>query len=270
MTPSPLNDLFICIKGAGEMASGVAWRLHRSNFRRLLMLETETPLAVRRRVSFCEAVSLGETQVEGTTAVRTAGDEDLNTAWRAGHIPVLIDPRWRSIDRLKPDVLVDAIIAKRNLGTRSTDAPLVIGLGPGFTAGLDVHRAVETNRGHHLGRLLASGSPEPDTGIPGVIAGFGIERIVRAPVTGRFTAHKRIGETVRAGEAVGEVDGVKATVRIGGVLRGIIRSGVAVDQGLKLGDVDPRGDAAHCHTLSDKARAIGGAVLEAILERFNV
>lgn len=264
-----LSDLVICIKGAGEMASGVAWRLHRSHFRRIVMLETSAPMAVRRTVSFCEAAIQGDMTVEGVTAVRADGAGDARQAWRSGWIAVVADPEWRSIAPLQPDVLVDAVVAKRNLGTRIDDADLVIGLGPGFTAGEDVHRVVETNRGHNLGRVIASGWAEPNTGVPGVIGGYGPERVLKAPADGAFTASRRIGEMVRPGDRVGDVAGVPVSAAVAGVLRGLIRSGATVTKGRKVGDVDPRGRVEYCHTISDKARAVAGGVLEAILERFN-
>ena len=269
MNSKCLTELVICIKGAGELASGVAWRLHRSHFRRIVMLETPQPMAVRRTVSFCEAVILGEIRVEGVTAIRADGVEEARQAWRAGRIAVIADPEWRFMALLQPDVLVDAVVAKRNLGTRIGDANLVIGLGPGFAAGKDAHRVVETNRGHNLGRVIASGRAEPNTGIPGVIGGYGAERVLKAPADGAFTACRRIGEMVQPEDRVGDVAGVPVSAAIAGVLRGLIRSGATVGKGRKVGDVDPRGRAEHCHTISDKARAVAGGVLEAILERFN-
>ncbi len=269
MTRPSLPDLLICIKGAGEMATGIACRLYRCHLRRIVLLETAEPLAVRRRVAMCEALFHGEKTVEGVPAVRASGITDVEDAWRAGRVPLLVDPEWRSIPLLRPDVLVDAIIAKRNPGTHITDAALVIGLGPGFTAGADVHRVVETNRGHHLGRVIVSGCAEPNTGVPGLIGGYRAERVLKAPATGRFTALCRIGDRVRAGDRIGDVAGEPVIAAIDGILRGVIRDGTTVPTGLKLGDIDPRGSPDHCHTVSDKARALAGGVLEAILERFN-
>lgn len=161
--------------------------------------------------------------------------------------------------------MVDAIMAKRNTGARITDAPLVIGLGPGFTAGVDVHAVVETNRGHDLGRVILNGGAEPDTGAPGLIAGYGRERLIRAPADGVFEAGAAIGSLVRAGETLGAVGGCPVTAPIGGALRGLIRDGMAVCRGQKMGDVDPRGRVEYCRTISDKALAIAGGVLEAVL-----
>lgn len=265
----PLKDLVICIKGAGEMATGVAWRLYSANFRHIFMLETAHPRAVRRRVSFCEAVHDGTATVEGVTAVRTDSPREVPRVWDAGRIPVLVDPAWEAIPVLTPHVTVDAIIAKRNLGTRLSEASLTIGLGPGFTAGEDVHAVVETNRGHHLGRVIRSGSAEPNTGVPGTIAGFSLERLLRAPCNGTFRPLLSIGDRVETGTLVGYVDEAEVRAAVGGVIRGLIRDGSRVPKGLKIGDVDPRGQTAFVPVISEKARSIGGGVLEAILAEYN-
>ncbi len=265
----PLGHLTILVRGAGEMATGIAWRLYRSGFRKLLMTEIAQPLAVRRSVCFSEAVWAGEHAVEGITARRIDALVKAETAWQDAAIPVLVDADCRTAPILKPDVLVDAILAKRNLGTHIDDAPLVIGLGPGFRAGFDVHCVVETNRGHHLGRVLTEGSAAPDTGIPGEIGGHTVRRVLRAPTGGLFAARLAIGETVIEGDLVGDVAGQAVHAILAGVLRGLIRSGTQVTSGLKIGDIDPRGDPSYCLTISEKARAIAGAVLEAILMKYN-
>lgn len=267
---NPIRGLRVVLRGAGELASAAAWRLYRANIRRLVMLEVPAPLAVRRSVCFCEALHQGWQTVEGVQAVKAADVSGVERAWDTGQIPVLVDPEARLLPRLAPDVLVDATLAKRNLGTRLGDAPLVVGLGPGFSAGRDVHRVIETNRGHNLGRVIAAGAAEADTGIPATIAGYSRERVLRAPATGVFSTRRRIGERVRSGEAVGAVAGAAVTVHLDGILRGLIRPGTPVTAGLKLGDVDPRGEESYCHTISDKARAVAGGVLEAILGVFNV
>ncbi len=264
-----LKDLVILIRGAGEMATGVAVRLYRSNFRRILMLETASPLAVRRRVSFCEALYEGSVTVEGIEALKVAGEDELQAAWGSGRIAVRVDPTAESVRSCRPDVLIDAIIAKRNLKTAITDAALVIGLGPGFEAGRDCHVVIETNRGHALGRLIGSGSAEEDTGIPGSIGGHTTERVLRAPASGIFVSDRRIGDLLRAGEAVGRIGSSQVSAQIDGILGGLVRPGSTVTAGLKIGDVDPRGEAAYCDTVSEKARALGGAVLEAILAQYN-
>ena len=264
-----LNNLIIGIKGAGEMASGVACRLFNSNFRHIFMMEIENPMAVRRKVSFCESVHEGSVMVEGITAVKVGSSADFARAWDNEQLPVVVDPSWESIRAVSPHIIIDAIIAKKNLGTGMDDAPLVIGLGPGFTAGDDVHTAIETNRGHNLGRLIFKGSPEANTGVPGTIAGFNIERVLRAPCEGVFKPAKEIGDMVKAEEIIGHVDKEAVSAQISGVLRGLIRPDFLVKSGLKIGDIAPRGIKEYCNTISEKARAIGGSVLEAILRQYN-
>jgi len=261
--------MVIVIKGAGEMASGVAWRLYMANFKKILMLETAHPVAVRRQVSFCEALHDQSQTVEGVKAKMAGGIEDIHMAWEQGAIAVAADPKWLLARLVRPQVAVDAILAKKNLGTRMTEAELVIGLGPGFTAGQDVHMVIETNRGHDLGRILTTGSAQANTGVPGAIAGYSRERVLRAPAAGHFQTTRSIGDLVKAGEVIGTVGGQKVTGRIDGVLRGLIRSETKVIQGLKIGDVDPRGQKQFCYTISEKARAIGGSVLEAVLRVYN-
>ncbi|MHB1399633.1 MAG: selenium-dependent molybdenum cofactor biosynthesis protein YqeB [Trichloromonadaceae bacterium] len=266
---TPLKDRLILIKGAGEMATGVACRLYRANFRRILMLEIPAPLAVRRRVSFSEAIPEGQMQVEGIVAVRVETDQDLLAAWAEGSVAVRVDPQGESVRRCRPDVLIDATLAKRNLGLKSADAPLVIALGPGFVAGQDCHIVIETNRGHDLGRLITCGAAAADTGVPGEISGFSKERVLRAPIAGLFSSARQIGDPVRRGEVIGSVAAAPVTATIDGFLRGLIRPETIVSAGLKIGDIDPRGEAGCCETISDKARALGGAVLEALLSSYN-
>ena len=264
----PISPI-VLIRSAGEMASGIAWRLYRGNVRRLCMVDLGDPLCVRRTVAFCPALEEGAASVEGVEAVAADSAATILSAWRSGRIAVVRTTDWSAIRGIAPDVVVDAIIAKRNLGTRIGDAPLVIGLGPGFAAGVDCHVVVETNRGHHLGRLIHQGSAEPDTGMPGDVAGYKAERVLRAPVSGVFRSDRAIGHRVAVGENVGQVGDAPVTAGVDGILRGLIRSGTTVNAGLKLGDVDPRCEPQHCHTVSDKARAIGGAVLEAVMHHCN-
>jgi xanthine dehydrogenase accessory factor len=264
-----MTDVIVGIKGAGEMASGIAWRLYQANIRRIFMMEIPKPLAVRREVSFCEALVRGKMAVEGVEAMRAENADGIHQAWKEEAIAVIADPEWASIGELEPDVVVDAILAKRNLGTSMKEAPLVIALGPGFTVGGDAHMVIETNRGHNLGRIILFGEAEPNTGVPGSIHGYTSERVLRAPSDGCFTAQRDIGDIVRRGDVVGDVDGNKVTAEIDGVIRGLIMSGIQMRKGLKLGDIDPRGDASYCNTISDKARSIGGAVLEAVLRVHN-
>ena len=254
----------VLIRGAGEMATGVAQRLYKSGFR-VCLIEKSTPLAVRRKVAYSEAVYDGFQTVEEVTAVRVDDPKQIASVWTSNKIPLLVDPENKTRNVFIPHVLVDAILAKKNLGTRVTDAPLVIGLGPGFCAPMDVHVVIETNRGHNLGRLISEGEAAANTGIPGVIGGYTAERVFRAPCDGIFKTGKEIGDTVSKGEIVARVDGESIEAKIGGVIRGLLRNGSEVTKGLKAGDIDPRGEKTYCFTISEKARAIGGSVLEAIL-----
>jgi xanthine dehydrogenase accessory factor len=264
-----LKDLVIVIKGGGEMASGLACRLFNANFRRLVMLETDRPLAVRRCVSFCEAVYDGAITVEAITARRSDAFSDISRIWDAGEVPVLVDPGWTAISDLAPHVVIDAIIAKKNLGTNMAEAPLVIGLGPGFSAGEDVHCVIETNRGHDLGRIIEKGPAQSDTGVPGTICGVSSERVLRAPCAGVFTAVCAIGDLVTRDQVLGHVAQMPLTAKIDGRVRGLIRNKTRVPVRCKIGDIDPRGATASYDTISEKARAVGGSVLEAILHRYN-
>jgi len=264
-----MKDLIVLIRGAGEMASGVAHRLYQSHFK-ICMVEISHPLAVRREVSFCEAIYEGEKEVEGVRAKFISTPQEIQSVWEEGKIPLLVDPDGKKTRNfLKPDALVDAIIAKKNLGTQMRDAPLVIGLGPGFTAGEDVHIVIETNRGQNLGKMILNGTAEPDTGIPGETGGFTVERVLRTMKKGIFHSHKSIGDRVSKGSVVAVVDDFPVIAKISGMVRGLIRDGVEVRRGMKVGDIDPRGKRELCFTVSDKARAIGGGVLEAILYWFN-
>lgn len=258
------EDCRVLIKGAGDLATGVAWRLWRTGFP-LAMTELAQPLAIRRSVAFAQAVYAGQVTVEGVTARRVASVQDVLQAWADGVIPVMVDGSAALIAGLKPRVVVDATMAKQNRGTSINDAPLVIGLGPGFTAGEDVHAVIETNRGHYLGRVLWSGTAQADTRTPGAIAGVESERVVRAPATGVFSAARQIGEQVRVGDTLGRVGSTLVLAQLDGVLRGLIHDGIQVEKGLKIGDIDPRGEVKHCFTISEKSLAIGGGVLEAIL-----
>ena len=255
--------MFVVIRGGGDIATGIALRLWRSGMA-VCLCEIPAPTAIRRTVCFSEAVRLGETEVEGITA-RRCGIEEVPDLLEQGIVPVLVDPAGESIPLLAPDVVVDAILAKRNLGTAMDMAPVVIGVGPGFTVGTDCHAAVETMRGHYLGRALYEGSPLENTAVPGLIGGYAGERVLRAPADGVFRAAREIGDQVRAGDVAGYVGDAPMVCTIGGVLRGILPDGTAVHKGMKSGDVDPRCEVSHCFCASDKALAVGGGVLEAIL-----
>ena len=252
------------IRGAGDLATGIALRLWRSGVQ-VVMTDLPRPTAIRRTVAFSEAIVHGETTVEDVTARFAVNAEQARALLSQGVIPVLADPDCDCREVLSPDALVDAILAKRNLGTRITDAPVVIGVGPGFTAGKDCHAVVETMRGHTLGRVIYRGSALPNTNIPGLIGGFAGERVLRAPADGEFRSAHRIGDLVKAGETAGYVAGEPMVCTIDGVLRGLIADGVPVRKGMKSGDVDPRGNVENCYTASDKALAVGGGVLEALL-----
>lgn len=318
------NNLLIICRGAGDLATGIIHRLHRAGHR-VIALETDYPAAIRRQVSFCEAVYDGSAAVEGVTArlvpaltdaennteIATEADaetdaeigteiytetysgvNDTPTAniasekWdssaieavlEAGEVPLLIDPTGESIELLKPDVVIDAIIAKRNLGTTIDMAPLVIGVGPGFTAGHDVHLVIESMRGHNLARIITDGMAQPNTGVPGNIAGFTSERVIHAPAAGYIHDVRKIGDIVQKGDEIARIypdkgsfdnelsEYVPVNATITGIIRGLIREGYYFKKGFKIADIDPReSELTNCFTISDKARSIAGSVLEAV------
>ncbi len=256
--------MLVLIRGAGDIATGIALRLYRSALR-VVMTDLPKPTAIRRTVCFSPAITHGETAVEGVRAVRAETAEAALALLAEGVVPVLPDPEMRCLPHLKPDALVDAILAKKNLGTHMTDAPIVIGVGPGFTAGEDCHAVVETMRGHTLGRVIYRGAALPNTNIPGFIGGYAGERVLRAPADGIFHQLREIGDEVKSGDVAGEVDGQPMCCTIDGVIRGLLPEGTPVFKGMKSGDVDPRCKPEYCTTASDKALAVGGGVLEAIL-----
>ena len=297
------NLLIIC-RGAGDLATGIIHRLHRAGHR-VIALETDYPAAIRRQVSFCEAVYDGSAAVEGVTArlVPALADAETDTEtylgindtpaahvasekWdrsaieavlEAGEVPLLIDPKGESIELLKPDVVVDAIIAKKNLGTTINMAPLVIGVGPGFTAGQDVHLVIESMRGHNLARIITDGMAQPNTGVPGNIAGFTSERVIHAPAAGYIHDVRKIGDIVQKGDEIARIypdkesydnalsEYVPVNATITGIIRGLIREGYYFREGFKIADIDPReSELTNCFTISDKARSIAGSVLEAV------
>ena len=306
------NNLLIICRGAGDLATGIIHRLHRAGHR-VIALETDYPAAIRRQVSFCEAVYDGSAAVEGVTARlipalnyaknSTEADAEIDTEtysglndtpaahnasekWdrsaieavlEAGEVPLLIDPKGESIELLKPDVVVDAIIAKKNLGTTINMAPLVIGVGPGFTAGNDVHLVIESMRGHNLARIITDGMAQPNTGVPGNIAGFTSERVIHAPAAGYIHDVRKIGDIVQKGDEIARIypdkksydnalsEYVPVNATITGIIRGLIREGYYFKKGFKIADIDPReSELTNCFTISDKARSIAGSVLEAV------
>ena len=250
------------IKGAGDLATGVALRLTRSGFA-VVMTDVARPTAVRRTVAFAEAVYEGRAVVEGVEGINVDDPGAIEAVLRQGAIPVVVDPEGVALREVRPSLLVDAIMAKRNLGTSISDAPAVVALGPGFRAGRDAHAVIETKRGHTLGRVITVGEALPDTGIPGQVGGHAEERLLRAPAAGVFRSDLQIGDRVAAGQIVGHVGDVPVCSRLDGVLRGLLHPGLDVTPGLKLGDVDPRAAREHCFTVSDKALAVAGGVLEA-------
>lgn len=272
------SDLII-VRGAGDLATGTINRLKKSGFR-LLVLEIDHPAAIRRQVALSEAVYSKSACVEGVEAVRVKDEKQMLDAWKNDKVPVMVDPTGESIASMQPKVVVDAILAKRNLGTNKNMAPLTIALGPGFIAGVDVDVVIETKRGHNLGRVIREGSAYPNTEIPGIIGGYGAERVIHAPADGILKNKSKIGDIVEKGQVIAVIEasdkenesavdikktGVTAT--IDGLLRGLIRDNYPVTKGFKIADIDPRKEElANCFTISDKARCIAGSVLEVICE----
>ncbi|MGD9559659.1 MAG: selenium-dependent molybdenum cofactor biosynthesis protein YqeB [Oscillospiraceae bacterium] len=253
----------IIIRGGGDLATGVVQKFVRAGAD-VLVLEAPNPLAVRRTVALCEAVYDGTARVEDLNAVRIKTPDEAEGCWQQGQVPVLVDPEGRCIPAFRPDAVVDAIIAKHNLGTHRGMAPITIGLGPGFEAGRDVDVVIETFRGHDLGRLIFKGGALPNTGTPGEIGGQSDLRVFHAPHAGAVHPIKSIGDVAQAGEAVLTVDATPVCTRFSGLIRGMLRGGTQVAKGTKIGDIDPRTDV-DVHTISDKARCIGGGALEAYL-----
>lgn len=257
--------MLVMIKGAGDIASGIAMRLWRAGIN-VVMTDLPRPSSIRRTVCFSEAVYRGETMIEEVRARRAENAADALRLLEENILPVIVDPKAESAKELHPDVIVDAILAKENLGTAITDAPGVVGVGPGFTAGVDCHAVVETMRGHTLGRVIWSGGAIPNTGVPGEIGGYTVERVMHSPCGGVFHALRQIGDTVEAGETVATVGGEPLYAKITGTLRGILPEGFEVPrEHFKSADVDPRCRLFHCFTVSDKALSVGGGVLEAVL-----
>ena len=258
----------VVVRGAGDISTGTIHRLFRAGFS-VLALEAERPSAIRRQVAFSEAVYDGSATVEGVTAVRIESVRQVAEVLADEKLPLLVDPSGKSIRELHPIAVVDAILAKKNTGTTIDMAELTIALGPGFEAGVDVRYVIETMRGHKLGRIITSGSALPNTGVPGMIGGFGAERVIHAPVDGAFRMLRDIGSTVAAGEVIGTIRSPEGETpvrtEIAGILRGVIRDGYPVTRGFKLADVDPRLEQLeNCGTISDKARCIAGSVLELV------
>jgi selenium-dependent molybdenum hydroxylase system protein, yqeB family len=274
-----IKDILIICRGAGDLATGIIHRLHRAGFK-VLALETKKPAAIRRQVSFCEAVYDKEITIEGVKARLITSLDEMDEVIKHGVVPVIVDPKGESIAKLRPDIVVDAIIAKKNFGTFMDMAPLVIGVGPGFTAGEDVDIVVETMRGHNLARIIDKGQALVNTGIPGNIGGYTSERVIHAEAYGFIKNICHIGDVVKKGDEIARIyekydnntsesgfqgEYVPVNSTISGIIRGIIRDGFEVTEGFKIADIDPReGELKNCFTISDKSRSIGGSVLEAV------
>ncbi len=260
--------VLVVVKGAGDLATGVMHRLVRAGFA-VMATELPQPTVLRRTVAFAEAVTLGQMTVEDVTACRASSIEEIQVALMNGFVPIVVDPDVMLIKQIQPKVLVEATLSKYNSGITMNDAPIVIALGPGYEAGKDAHAVIETHRGHNLGRVYLQGCAEPDTGVPGMIGGYANERLLRAPCAGTLYGMRQIGDQVQAGETVAVVKSGESTTpitaAISGILRGLVRDGLVVNTGMKVGDIDPRAVREHCFTISDKSRAVGGGVLEAIM-----
>lgn len=260
---------WIVVRGGGDLATGTIYKLWKSGLK-VLILECQYPSSIRRKVAFSDAVYNGSQTVEDVTCHLVQNLEEAEQAVLDGCVPLMVDPEGDVIRICRPTVVVDAILAKRNLGTKKDMAPMTIALGPGFEAGKDVHYVIETKRGHRLGRIITEGCAIPNTGIPGVIAGYGKERVMHSPEEGIFHEIHRIGDEVEKGDVIGWIEHgnerVDVTASLTGILRGIIREGYPVTKGFKIADIDPRMEEKdNCDTISDKARCIAGGVLEAIL-----
>ena len=265
-----IKDCLVIVRGGGDLATGTIYSLFSCGFK-VLVLEISQPTTIRRLAAVSEVMYQNEVRVEDLKARRADSLEEIRACWDEGILPVAKDPGGRWIQTLKPQVVVDAIIAKRNLGTNRRMAPLVIGLGPGFCAGEDVHVVIETMRGHRLGRIIRQGSAEPNTGVPGVIAGYSRERVIHSPAEGIMKECAAIGQIVSKGDVIAYVGGVPVYATIDGVLRGLLHGGLNVPVGFKIADIDPRiSEQSNCVTISDKARTIAGGVLQAVLMYGNV
>lgn len=260
----------VLVRGGGDVASGTIQKLHRSGFK-VLILEIEKPTSIRRKVSFSEAIYDQNIVVENIKASYAENLDEIYRCWNKCEIPVAVDPYANYIRLLKPEIVVDGILAKKNLGTNMNMAPITVALGPGFEAGKDVNAVLETNRGHNLGRLIFNGKAADNTGVPGVIGGYSKERVIYSPYSGIINNIRDIGDIVEAGETIAHVENFKIKASISGVLRGLIRDKTKVGKGFKIADVDPRiSERKNCFTISDKARNIGGGVLEAVMYLKNI
>lgn len=258
---APIFTRKIAVRGGGDLATGVVQKFFRAGFP-VVILELPAPTAIRRSAALCEAAYDGTARVEDVTCRKVGGPGEMESCWRSGEVPLLIDPAGESIREIRPAAVIDAMLAKRNLGTHRGMAAVTIALGPGFCAGEDVDAVLETMRGHDLGRLILQGRARPDTGVPGDIGGQSARRVLHAPVSGTVAHNKRIGDVVERGEILFTIRGTEMRAPFTGLLRGMIREGTEVPKGMKVADIDPRTDV-DWRTISDKARCLGGAALEA-------
>ena len=261
-------DKKVWIRGAGDLATGIGAKFFRAGFD-VIMSDIAVPTTVRRTVAFSPAIYEGEQIVEGIKAKLCKDISEVDTVLKSNCVAVIVDESGDIMREYKPDIIIDAIIAKKNIGTKKNDASIVIGVGPGFEADVDCHAVVETKRGHNLGRVLWNGSAYPNTGVPGNIGGYTVERIIRATADGTFKAAVHIGDMVKAGDLLAYCDETPIYANIDGIVRGLLQDGVRVKKGMKSGDVDPRAERGYCFTISDKASAVGGGALEAVLSLLN-
>ncbi|HIX83363.1 MAG TPA: EF2563 family selenium-dependent molybdenum hydroxylase system protein [Candidatus Megamonas gallistercoris] len=254
----------VLIKGAGDLASGIAWRLRRAGFN-ILMTEIAQPLTVRLTVSYSNAVYEGQTEIEGIKGILVHDYDEAQNVMKKGDIAVIVDEAANIKDEFKPNIIIDAIMAKKNIGTKIDDAPITIAVGPGFCAGKDCDYVIETKRGHFLGSVIECGEAIKNTGVPGNIGGYTVERIIRSNGAGIFKSVAKIGDSVKKGEIVAYTDDIPIYAQIDGIVRGMLHDGIMVTDKMKCGDIDPRAEKSHCFTISDKSRAIGGGALEAVM-----
>lgn len=256
----------VLIRGGGDLASGVALRLHHAHYK-VVVTEVPQPLCVRRAVSFAEAIYQGTWKIEGVVAEYLTNKDDIRDSVEKGNIPVMIDPQADIRHEFQPMAIIDGRMLKRPSELDWTAAPFVVGLGPGFVVGVDCHAVVETKRGHTLGRVYWEGSALPDTGIPDAVAGYDVQRVIRAPMSGELREGLPIGSLVKAGDQVAIVGDMPVVANFDGALRGMLKDGIHVERGLKIGDLDPRSEREYCFTVSDKALAVAGGVLEAVITK---
>ena len=264
-----IENKVVIVRGGGDLASGTINRLHNMGFK-VLVLEIEKPNFIRRKVCYGQAVYEKEFLLEGIVSKRADNLDEIKNIWADGRIPVYIDSQIEIVSNIKPIAVIDAIIAKKNLGMRKGIAPITIALGPGFEAGKDVDAVIETQRGHNLGRIIFEGFAAENTGVPGIIKGYGKERVIHAPASGKLKIVHDIGSIVQKDEIIAYIDSVPVYASLTGLIRGMIREGSIVEKGLKISDIDPREEELkNCYTISDKARTISGGVAEALFYLMN-